>query len=263
MDRLEGKIAIVTGAARGQGEATARLFARHGATVILTDVLAEGHQVAASIGDAARFVNMDVRDEGAWARLVEQVVADHGRIDALVNNAAIVEAGPMEELSVASFERMLGINVIGTWLGARAVAPVMQRNRRGAIVNVSSTSGLRGNANMTTYDASKWGVRGMSKAMAMELAPHNIRVNTVHPGAIDTPMLNPSQRDTREIAAELGLPMARVGLPEEVAHASLFLVSDDAAYISGAELAVDGAWTAGFSPVRVGDQSFPAGGDGQ
>ncbi|MCW1383804.1 glucose 1-dehydrogenase [Novosphingobium sp. KCTC 2891] len=256
MNRLQGKVAIITGAARGQGEATARLFAQEGATVIMTDVLAEGEDVAANIGSAARFVTMDVRDEDAWTRLVAQVEAEHGRIDALVNNAAVVEAAPMEELTLASFERMLGINLIGTWLGTRAVAPIMRRQGRGAIVNVSSTSGLRGNANMTTYDASKWGVRGMSKAMAMELAPHNVRVNTVHPGAIDTPMLNPSQRETSEIAAELGLPMARVGQPLEVANASLFLVSDDASYVSGAELAVDGAWTAGFFPVRVGDQSF-------
>lgn len=258
MKRLEGKVAIVTGAARGQGEATARLFAEHGATVILTDVLDAGQEVARDIGGTARFVTMDVRDEAAWAALVGEIEAEHGRIDALVNNAAIVEAGPMDELTLASFERMLGINVIGAWLGARAVMPIMRRRGAGSIVNVSSTSGLRGNANMTTYDASKWGVRGMSKAMAMELAPHNIRVNSVHPGAIDTPMLNPSHRETREIAAELGLPMARVGLPIEVANASLFLVSDDASYISGAELAVDGAWTAGFSPVRVGDQSFEA-----
>lgn len=256
MSKLEGKVAIITGAARGQGEATARLFAEHGATVILTDVLEEGYDLAQDIGGDAVFVEMDVRDEDAWTALITEMHDRHGQIDALINNAGIAEAAPIEELTLASFERMLGINVIGTWLGVRAVVPVMRGHGAGSIVNISSTSGLRGNANMTTYDASKWGVRGMSKAMAMELAPHNIRVNTIHPGAIDTPMLNPSQRETQDIAAELGLPMGRVGLPIEVAKASLFLASDDASYISGAEIAVDGAWTAGFFPVRVGDQAF-------
>jgi 3alpha(or 20beta)-hydroxysteroid dehydrogenase len=248
MGRLQDKVTIVTGAARGQGEATARLFAAEGAHVVLTDVLAqEGRQLARDIGGDAVFVEHDVSDEAAWAAVVKETLERFGRVDVLVNNAATSLFAPLMKTSKADFERVLSINLGGCFLGMKAVVPAMQAARRGSIVNISSINGLRGTVGMSAYDAGKWAVRGMSKSVALELAPHGIRVNTVHPGAIDTPMLNPGGAlDVGEMAKAFGIGFGRVGQPKEVAHASLFLASDDASYISGAELAVDGTWSAGL-----------------
>lgn len=248
MGRLQNKVAIVTGAARGQGEATARLFAAEGAHVVLTDVLQEeGDQVARDIGERAIFLDHNVSDEAAWATVVAATLERFGQIDVLVNNAAVSLFAPLMDTTKADFDRVLSINLLGCFLGMKAVVPTMQAAKRGSIVNISSVNGLRGTVGMSAYDAGKWAVRGMSKAVALELAPHGIRVNTVHPGAIDTPMLNPGKAlDTSAMAKAFGIAFGRVGRPEEVAHASLFLASDDASYISGAELAVDGTWSAGL-----------------
>lgn len=248
MGRLQDKVAIVTGAARGQGEATARLFAAEGARVVLTDVLTqEGREVARALGDRAMFLEHDVTDEAAWATVVNETLDRFGQVDVLVNNAAVSLFAPLMDTSKADFDRVLSINLIGCFLGMKAVVPTMQAARRGSIVNISSVNGLRGTVGMSAYDAGKWAVRGMSKAVALELAPHGIRVNTVHPGAIDTPMLNPGNAlDTGKMAKTFGIAFGRVGRPDEVAQASLFLASDDASYISGAELAVDGTWSAGL-----------------
>lgn len=248
MGRLQGKIAVITGAARGQGEATARLFAAEGAKVVLTDLNeTEGQQVARDIGDSALFVRHDVADEGSWAAVMEAAEGRFGPVGVLVNNAAITYYGKLLATSKADFERLLAINLIGTFLGMKAVLPSMQAAKRGAIVNISSVNGLRGTLGMAAYDAGKWAVRGMSKSVALEYAPLGIRINTVHPGAIDTPMLNPGNAmDLGQMAESFGIAFGRVGRPEEVAHASLFLASDDASYISGAELAVDGTWSAGL-----------------
>lgn len=246
MGRLQDKVAIITGAARGQGEATARLFAAEGAHVVMTDVLTDaGQQVADDIG--AVFIHHDVADEAAWAAVVQEALERFGRVDALVNNAAISLFATLANTSKADFERVLSINLVGCFLGMKAVAPSMQAAQRGSIVNISSVNGLRGTVGMSAYDAGKWAVRGMSKSLALELAPHNIRVNTVHPGAIDTPMLNPGNTlDVAKLAKGFNIACGRVGQPKEVAQASLFLASDDASYISGAELAVDGTWSAGL-----------------
>lgn len=246
MGRLLNKVAIVTGAARGQGEATARLFAAEGAQVVMTDVLAEaGHQVAREIG--ALFVEHDVSDEAAWGAVAKEALERFGRIDVLVNNAAISHFAPLMDTSKADFQRLLSINLVGCFLGMKAVVPTMQAARRGSIVNISSVNGLRGTVGMSAYDAGKWAVRGMSKSVALELAPYGVRVNTVHPGAIDTAMLNPGNAlDLVKMAKAFNIAFGRVGRPEEVAHASLFLASDDASYISGAELAVDGTWSSGL-----------------
>jgi 3alpha(or 20beta)-hydroxysteroid dehydrogenase len=248
MKRLQDKVVIITGAARGQGEATARLFAAEGARVVLTDVLAqEGQQAARDIGGSAVFLEHDVSSEAAWAAVVQDTLGRFGKLDVLVNNAAVSLFAPLMETSESDFYRVLSINLIGCFLGMKAVVPTMTTERRGSIVNISSVNGLRGTVGMSAYDAGKWAVRGMSKAVALELAPHGIRVNTVHPGAIDTPMLNPGQAlDLGKMARSFGIAFGRVGRPEEVAHASLFLASDDASYISGAELAVDGTWSAGL-----------------
>ncbi|QCP50348.1 glucose 1-dehydrogenase [Trinickia violacea] len=248
MGRLQDKVTIVTGAARGQGEATARLFAAEGARVVLTDVLKhEGEQVARSIGESAIFLEHDVSDEAAWAAVVESTLERFGQVDVLVNNAAVCLFAPLMNTGKADFDRMLSINLLGCFLGMKAVVPAMQAAGRGSIVNISSVNGLRGTIGMSAYDAGKWAVRGMSKGVALELAPLGIRVNTVHPGAIDTQMLNPGDAlDTSKMAKVFGIAFGRVGRAEEVAHASLFLASDDASYISGAELAVDGTWSAGL-----------------
>lgn len=248
MGRLQEKIAIITGAARGQGEATARLFAANGATVVLVDTLNdEGRAVARDIGNKAHFKHLDITCEQSWSMLVDAVIEDFGKIDVLVNNAAITWFGALAETSKADFEKVISINLVGCFLGMKAVVPHMLRQKSGSIVNISSVNGLRGTSGMSAYDASKWGVRGMTKSAALELGAQGIRVNSIHPGAIDTPMLNPNgDLDSKQMAQDFSIGFGRVGRPVEVAHASLFLASDDASYISGAELAVDGTWSTGL-----------------
>ena len=250
MSRLKDKVAIITGAARGQGEATARLFAAEGCAVVMTDLLeAEGEAVASSIGDRARYLRQDVSSEADWANVVDLALSAFGKVDILLNNAAIAHFAAIEDTSKDDLVRLLTVNVVGQYLGIKAVLPLMKRARTGSIVNISSVDGLRGTTGLSAYDACKWGVRGLTKAVALEGAPFNVRANSVHPGAIDTPMLNPAgASDTTPIATGLGIPSGRVGQPAEVAAVSLFLASDDASYVSGAELAVDGAWRAGHNP---------------
>jgi 3alpha(or 20beta)-hydroxysteroid dehydrogenase len=248
MNRLKNKVAIITGAARGQGEATARLFAAEGASVVLTDRLEpEVEEVARSIGNSARCLGADIADSKTWKRLTDLALAAFGRVDILVNNAAISDHHGFAELTRERLEAVLAINLIGPILGMQAVLPLMVAQGAGAIVNISSVNGLRGTAGMAGYDASKWALRGVSKSAALEYAARGIRINTVHPGAISTPMLDPDGTvDGNSLAQLLRIAAGRVGKPLEVAHASLFLASDDASYINGAELAVDGAWSAGL-----------------
>lgn len=246
--RLQDKVAIVTGGARGMGEATIRLFAREGAKVVIADVLeAEGQALAADIGDAAMFQRLDVSDEASWTALVDAVIARHGRIDALVNNAAVVAFGPITELSVADIDRVLGINVKGTMLGLKHVGAKMCAAKRGAIVNISSVDGLRGVNSVSLYSSSKWAVRGFTKSAALEFGHQGVRVNSVHPGGVNTAMGNPQALEGEaKNAGYERVPLQRIGEPEEIAAASLFLCSDEASYICGAELAVDGGWAAGY-----------------
>lgn len=246
--RLQDKVAIVTGGARGMGEATIRLFAREGAKVVIADVLeAEGQALAADIGDAAMFQRLDVSDEASWTALVDAVIARHARIDALVNNAAVVAFGPITDLSVADIDRVLGINVKGTMLGMKHVGAKMCAAGRGSIVNISSVDGLRGVNSVSLYSSSKWAVRGFTKSAALEFGHQGVRVNSVHPGGVNTAMGNPQalEGDAKNAGYER-VPLQRIGEPEEIAAASLFLCSDDASYICGAELAVDGGWAAGY-----------------
>jgi 3alpha(or 20beta)-hydroxysteroid dehydrogenase len=246
--RLADKVAIVTGGARGMGAATSRLFAREGAKVVIADVLEEeGAALAAELAHSAMFQRLDVSDEGSWAALVETVIARHGRIDALVNNAAVVSFGPIAELTVEQIDRVLGINVKGTMLGLKHVGARMCSDGRGAIVNISSVDGLRGVNSVSLYSSSKWAVRGLTKSAALEFGHLGVRVNSVHPGGVNTVMGNPQglEGDAKNAGYER-VPLQRIGEPEEVAAASLFLCSDDASYITGAELAVDGGWAAGY-----------------
>ncbi|MET0546566.1 MAG: glucose 1-dehydrogenase [Caulobacterales bacterium] len=248
MARLQNKVAIITGAARGQGEATARLFASEGARVVFTDRLTdEGNAVAKSIGAAARFIAADVANEADWKSLIDETTRAFGAPDILVNNAAITDHHPLMELTRARLEQLFAVNVIGPILGIQAVLPGMLAKGRGAIVNISSVNGLRGMAGMAGYDASKFALRGLTKSIALEYASKGIRVNSVHPGTIRTPMLDPEGTvDGPALAHLLRVAAGRLGEPVEVAHASLFLASDEASYINGAELAVDGAWSAGL-----------------
>jgi len=252
---MQGKVAIITGGARGMGEATSRLFASEGAHVIIADVLeAEGKALAESIGANATFMRLDVSNEENWAALVRSVKAEHGHIDALVNNAGVVAFSLLEDVQVAEIDRVLSINVKGPMLGLKHVGRAMREAGRGAVVNISSIDGLKGTNSMGLYGSSKWAVRGLTKIAAFELGPHGVRVNSVHPGGIDTVMGNPMGLKGEERNTTYGgVPLQRVGEPTEVAAATLFLCSDEASYISGAELAVDGGWTAGhYQPALPG-----------
>lgn len=247
-NRMAGKIAIVTGGARGMGAATSRLFVNEGATVIIADVLSdEGEALAAELCGAATFRRLDVSDEAGWSGLVNDAMSRHGRIDALVNNAAVVTFGPIVELSAAEIDRVLGINVKGAMLGLKHVGAKMCAAGRGAIVNVSSLDGMRGANSLSLYSSSKWAVRGLTKTAALEFGPLGVRVNSVHPGGVNTVMGNPQGLDgAAKNAGYERVPLQRIGEPEEIAAATLFLCSDEASYIAGAELVVDGGWTAGY-----------------
>jgi 3alpha(or 20beta)-hydroxysteroid dehydrogenase len=240
MPRLQNKIIIVTGGARGQGAAEARLFVREGARVIITDVLeTQGAELARELGqDNAVFVRHDVSSETDWQKALETAAA-LGGLHGLINNAGIYQPATLMETDAALFERHMRINQLGVFLGMKAVVPLMERSGGGAIVNISSVAGLRGSPGAIAYSATKWAVRGMTKAAAIDLAPRGIRVNSIHPGPIDTPMLDARtpEQNARRLEA---VPMKRRGTPEEVADLVLFLVSDESRYITGAEVAIDG-----------------------
>jgi 3alpha(or 20beta)-hydroxysteroid dehydrogenase len=233
LDSLRGKVVVVTGGARGQGAAEARLFRDLGSHVVAADVLDEpGEALAADLGEAVDFQHLDVTDEAAWRALVDATVGRHGRIDVLVNNAGVFRKATLDEWSADELRRLIDVNLVGTILGIQAVAPAMPSG--GAIVNIASTAGIRGYAGSLPYSASKWGVRGVSRSAALELAPRGIRVNCVCPGAVDTPMIDPTAFDVRR------LPIARAGSPTEIAATVAFLASDAGGYCTGAEVVVDG-----------------------
>ncbi|WP_329520253.1 glucose 1-dehydrogenase [Spirillospora sp. NBC_01491] len=243
--RLDGKVAIVTGAARGQGAAEARLLAAAGARVVLTDLLeGEGGETAASIGEAALFVRHDVTSAAGWDEVVRRALEAFGRIDALVNNAGIWRTAPVDEETEERFERILRVNLMGPFLGIRAVVPALRAAGGGAVVNISSTAGLRGIAGHAAYGSSKFGLRGLTRSSALDLAGDGIRVNSVHPGAVDTPMVAEANRERGEGRLER-IPLKRAGVPDDVAGLVLFLVSSASAYITGTEFAVDGGLTTG------------------
>lgn len=242
MPRLNGKIILITGAARGQGAAEARLFVREGAKVVITDVLTDqGQALAAELGSAAVFLRHDVTSEADWHAAIDAARA-LGGLHGLINNAGIYQPKRLLDTDTALFERHMRINQLGPFLGMKLVVPLMEQSGGGAIVNISSVAGLRGSPGAIAYSATKWALRGMTKAAAIDLASRNIRVNSIHPGPIDTPMLD--VRSAEENAQRLlSVPMRRRGTPEEVADLVLFLVSDESRYITGAEVAIDGGAT--------------------
>jgi 3alpha(or 20beta)-hydroxysteroid dehydrogenase len=244
MDRLKDKIAIVTGAGSGQGAAEARLFAAEGAQVVLTDLNAEGGEVVAGeIGAKALFIPHDISDEDGWRKVVGTVLDRFGRIDVLVNNAGVYRQKTFQETDRALLDFHYNVNVLGTFLGMQAVYPPMRDQGGGAIINVSSGAALRGYPGLFAYASSKWMVRGLSKCAAVDLAESNIRVNTILPGLIDTPMLAGNTSEYIEYLNNI-IPAKRLGTADEVAHAALYLASDDARYVMGAEITVCGAVSA-------------------
>ena len=245
MTLLEDKIAIITGADRGLGAATARIFVREGATVVLTDVLdTEGKELADRLGERASFATLDVTDESAWSELVAGVADRHGRIDVLVNNAGVQGVYPLADSPPSRYDRIVSIIQTGTYLGMRAVLPRMVEAARGVVVNIGSTQGVDGLANASAYTAAKHGVIGMTKALALEVAPAGVRVMAVCPGAMRTPMLSEAFGEQMEAFAG-GIPLGRLSDPAEVGEVVAFAASDRASYCTGAVWMADGGLTTG------------------
>ncbi|MBL9065731.1 MAG: glucose 1-dehydrogenase [Sphingopyxis sp.] len=246
--RLSGKSALISGGASGLGEAQAILYAREGASVLIGDVQAEkGHAVVAAIeseGGTAAFIHLDVSDADNWGKAVADAVARFGKLTTLVNNAGIFHPGGIVDETQQGWDRMIAINQTAVFLGMKAAAPALLASGNAAIVNISSLYGLIGSPNAISYHASKAAVRVMGKAGALEFAKQGIRVNTIFPGQIKTPILGDITPE-QDAAIKASIPMGIVGDPMDIAYASLYLASDEAKYVSGAELWVDGAWYAG------------------
>ncbi|MFF2482351.1 glucose 1-dehydrogenase [Paenibacillus sp. NPDC058071] len=250
MGRLAGKVAIITGAAGGQGAAEAKLFAKEGAKVIATDMQLELLQktvaeINAEFGEQAIAVQHNVTNEEDWKRVADEAIARFGKIDILVNNAGILGklTGDIEEYSLDEWNTMMNVNATGNFLGMRAVIGEMKKNKKGSIVNISSIAGLVGRQGGVHYQASKGAVRLLSKSVAADAAAYGIRVNSVHPGTVASPMSNHIlAADTQNLSATR-IPLGRVAVPEEIAYPVLFLASDEASFITGAEIVVDGGET--------------------
>lgn len=248
--RLEGKVALISGSANGMGETEARLFAREGAKVVIADVLEEqGQQVAASIveaGGEAQFIRLDVTNENDWTEVVTTAVTRYSKLDILVNNAGISGSADPDLLSTANWDQLMAVNAKGVFLGMKTAIPEMQKAGGGAIVNISSISGFIGQDYIhMAYNASKGAVRIMTKSAAVQYAKAGIRVNSVHPGMMPPMLTSVASADPERRRQRLSLvPMGRAGEREEVGYAVLFLASDEASYITGTELVVDGGYLA-------------------
>ena len=246
--RLEGKVALISGGARGMGAVEARLFAREGARVAIADVLeAEGRQVEAEInesGGEALFLRLDVTDEAAWQGTVAATVSRFGKLDVLVNNAAIVRTERVLETTERIWDDVMSINAKGVFLGTKVAIPEMRNAGGGSIINISSGAGLTGSHQNAAYHASKGAVRIFTKAAAIQYAGDNIRVNSVHPGMVDTAMLAAARFGDALVERLAQTPLGRVGRPEEIAYGVLYLASDESSYVTGSELVIDGGRSA-------------------
>jgi NAD(P)-dependent dehydrogenase (short-subunit alcohol dehydrogenase family) len=257
--RLEGKMAIITGAASGIGAASARLFVENGAKVCIADVDVErGQEVASNIADSggyAFFCRLDIANEDDWTIGVNEVVARFGKLNVLVNNAAINHVGTVEETTVEDWDRVMEVNAKGAFLGTKAVIPHMRRVGGGSIINVSSGAGLVGQSWAAAYNASKAAVHLLAKSTAIQYARDGIRANSVHPGAIDTQMLAGSS-DMIGDSEAFNRPMGRMGTPKEIAYGVVFLASDESSYMTGTELIIDGGKLSG--QWRLADTPYGA-----
>lgn len=252
MGRLDGKAIIITGAARGQGAVAADMFAKEGARLLLSDILSEGERVAAQIasrGGQAAFLQADTSQEADAAKVAEQAMAAYGRIDVLYNNAGIILGKPFQDTTLEEWERIIRVDLTGPFLMSKAVVPHMIKQRKGSIMNISSVGGIIGYPGMAAYGAAKGGLVNLTRCMAVDLAPYNIRVNVICPGAIDTPMPrkyveNMSDKEAvwKQIA-DVHL-LKRFGTAEEVVYLALFLASDEASFMTGAMIPVDGGHSA-------------------
>ena len=239
MGRVDDKVALISGGARGMGAAHARMLVAEGAKVVIGDILDdEGKALADELGDAARYVHLDVTDPEQWKAAVATAVDEFGKLNVLVNNAGTVALGPLKTHDLKKWQQVLDVNLTGTFLGMQAVIDPMEAAGGGSIINISSIEGLRGAPWVHGYVASKWGVRGLTKSAALELAPQKIRVNSIHPGFIRTPM-------TKHLPDDMVMaPMGRPGTPDEVATFVLFLASDESSFATGAEFVMDGGLVA-------------------
>jgi 3alpha(or 20beta)-hydroxysteroid dehydrogenase len=251
--RLDDKVALVTGAAQGQGAAIARRFAAEGAKVVLADVADEaGKTVAEEIGSSAVYTHHDVTDQSSWDEAVRVATEGFGKLDVLINNAGILKWAPLEEHALDDYMAVIRVNQVGCFLGMKAVIPSMKEAGGGSIVNTASTAGLEGNAGTIGYSASKFAVRGMTKTAALELGKYNIRVNAVCPGGINTQMGNPFGNEGDDLNKFYKrYPIKRIGTPEEIASMMVFLASDESSYCTGADFVVDGGYTIGQNPMRI------------
>jgi 3alpha(or 20beta)-hydroxysteroid dehydrogenase len=244
-DRLAGKVALITGGSRGMGAATARRFVDEGARVVLGDVLdQDGKALADELGESVRYLHLDVTSEEDWAAAVDATERDFGRLDVLVNNAGILRFAPIETQTLDEFRLIIDVNLVGTFLGMRTAIPALRRAGGGSIVNLSSTEGLGATLLCGAYTASKFGVRGITKVAALEHGKERIRVNSVHPGGIDTPMTRAVMDDAGRKYVASKVALKRMGTADDVADLITFLASDESSYCTGAEFVIDGGATA-------------------
>jgi 3alpha(or 20beta)-hydroxysteroid dehydrogenase len=248
MGRLDGKVALISGGARGIGGAMAARMLEEGAKVVVGDVLDEdGAALAARLGDGARYVHLDVTKPADWEQAVGEAVGAFGGLSILVNNAGIVNFGRIDDYPHEQWARIIDVNLTGVFNGIKAAAPTLARSSPAAIINVSSIAGLRGYEQLAGYTASKFGVRGLTKSAALDLGGLGIRVNSVHPGVIQTPMTEGMTFDTRHV------PLHRVGQPTEVADLAVYLAADESSFVTGAEFVIDGGETAGSVAANPAD----------
>ncbi|WP_141577462.1 glucose 1-dehydrogenase [Actinomadura sp. WMMA1423] len=250
MGQLDGKVALITGGARGMGKAHVRRFLDEGAKVVFGDVLEdEGAKLAADLGDDVRFVRMDVSKEEDWQRAVQTATETFGALNVLVNNAGILRHKTIENMAVEEFRQILEVNLVGQWLGVKTVTAPMRAAGGGSIVNVSSTEGFIGAAGLAAYSASKFGVRGLTKSAARELGQYGIRVNSIHPGGVLTPLTMQDDIVSATAASAdafmKALPLGRMGKSQEITGLVVFLASDDSTYCTGSEVLVDGGMLTG------------------